>query len=95
MLYVIHAIDKPGHSEVRLANRDAHVEYVTSQSIKLVLAGPLLAEDHKTSMGTLLIIDARDMMEARAFADNDPYNRADLFSDVKITAWRKTVGWND
>ena len=95
MLYAIHAIDKPGHSDVRVANREAHVEYVTSQTIKLVLAGPLLADDQETSIGTLLIIDARDMAEAKAFADNDPYNQANLFANVSITAWRKTVGWND
>jgi len=95
MLYVIYAIDKPGQPNVRLENRDAHVKYVTSQTTKLVLAGPLLADDQETSIGSVLIVDAENMTEAKAFADNDPYNQANLFADIKITAWRKTVGWNE
>jgi len=95
MLYVIHALDKPGHVEVRRANMPAHVEYVKSQSVKLVLAGPLMAEDHQTPIGTVLVVDAENLAAAQAFADGDPYRKADLFAEVRVNAWRKTIGWVD
>ena len=95
MLYVIHAIDKPGHLQVRLDNRPAHVEYVKSGPSRLLLAGPLMEEDHETPKGTLLIIEAENLEAARAFAEKDPYNRANLFAEVTVTALNKTMGWND
>ena len=94
MLYVIHAIDKPDHLQVRLANRPAHVEYVKSGPNKLLLAGPLMQEDHETPKGTLLIIEAENLEEAEAFASNDPYNQAGLFAEITVTALNKTMGWN-
>ncbi len=95
MLFIIHALDKPDHLEHRKANQPAHVEYVKSRDVKLVLAGPIFAADGETMKGSLLIIDAPDMEAAEAFAADDPYNKAGLFERVDVNAWRKTVGWVD
>ncbi len=45
MLFIIHALDKPDHLELRKTNQPAHVEYVKSGNVKLVLAGPIFAAD--------------------------------------------------
>jgi uncharacterized protein len=90
MLYVIHALDKPASGKIRDANRAAHVEYVKSQSVKLLLAGPLLADDNETSIGTLLVVDAPSRQLANDYANNDPYAKASLFKEVHVTAWKKT-----
>ena len=95
MLYVIHAIDKPGHLQLRLDTRPEHVEYVKSGPNKLLLAGPLMEEDHETPKGTLLIIEAENLEAAEAFAANDPYNQVGLFAEVTVTALNKTMGWTD
>jgi uncharacterized protein YciI len=38
------------------------------------------------------VLDVADLAAAQAWADNDPYAKAGLFSDVRIQAWKKVVG---
>ena len=33
-----------------------------------------------------------DLAAARAWAEDDPYNKAGLFSDVRIQEWKKVIG---
>ena len=90
MHFVIHAVDKPGHLQLRLDTRPAHLEYVKSGAAKLCLGGPLMEEDHETPKGTLIIIEAENLAAAENFAANDPYNKAGLFETVSVTALNKT-----
>lgn len=77
--------------EIRLANRDKHVEYVKSQSVKLLLAGPLMDEKTDDPIGTLLVVEANNRDAVESYAKNDPYNKAGLFSESQITPINITV----
>lgn len=90
MLYVIDCIDKVGHLQKRLDNRDAHLNYLTSFSEQLVMAGPFLSETGDM-IGSMLIMDFNTLQDAESFCTNDPYQLAGLFSEVAIRPWRKTV----
>jgi len=89
--YIIRSFDKADGLDIRLANRDKHVEYVKSQSVKLLLAGPLMDEETNNPIGTLLIVEADNRDAVENYAENDPYNKAGLFSESKITAINITV----
>jgi uncharacterized protein YciI len=89
-MYVLICRDKPGHLEVRKANRDAHLAYLAETGI-VRLAGPLL-DDAGGMVGSMLAIEAADRAGAEAFAAADPYARAGLFASVEIMAWRKVIG---
>ncbi len=56
MLFVLNCTDKLDHLNVRLDNRPAHLDYLKSQGSKVKLAGPFLAADHKTPIGSMVII---------------------------------------
>ena len=86
MQYIIRSFDKPDSQNIRLANRDDHVEYVKSQSVKLLLAGPLMNDETVNPMGTLLIVEADKRSDVESYAQNDPYNKAGLFAESQITA---------
>lgn len=90
MLAAIICTDKPDHLKVRLENREAHLAY-GRDSGKLLMAGPFLNESGDMC-GSLLILDVDDMAEAHAFAAEDPYALAGLFSDVRIEEWKKVIG---
>lgn len=90
ILCAVIATDKPGHLQVRLDNRDAHLAYA-KDSGKLVMAGPFIDENGGMS-GTLLVIEVANMQEAYDFADNDPYAKAGLFEKVRIEQWKKVIG---
>ena len=90
MLIALIARDKPGAIETRLANRAAHLDYITQTGV-VRQAGPLLDKDEQM-MGSLLILEVEDMEAARSWAAGDPYSKAGLFQDVELIAWKKVIG---
>ena len=82
--------DKPGALQVRKDNRDAHLAYIAETGV-VEMAGPFL--DAQGEMcGSLIVMDVTDMAEAQAWAGNDPYAKAGLFSDVRLQEWKKVIG---
>ncbi len=91
MLFFIHCTDKPGHENVRLENRPAHLGYLGGFMDQVFTAGPTLSEDSESMTGSVLIMDFIDMAAAQDFAENDPYNQAGLFESVTIKPWKKVL----
>lgn len=89
MAFVLECLDKTGALDIRLANRPAHLAYLEARLDTIIVAGPLLADDGKTPVGSLLILDLETRAEAEAFAAADPYAQAGLFERVSIRAYRK------
>jgi uncharacterized protein YciI len=95
MLFVIHALDKPGSLPVRLANYEAHKAYLTgseAKGIRTVMSGPLVEDDGETMKGSCFVIDVADRATAEAFHRNDPFYQAGLWQPAAITAYIKRVG---
>lgn len=88
MPYAIITTFTPGTAERRAAVRDAHVDYLKSRSALLLAAGVLM-EVSSSPRGSLMLVDTEDAGEAQALADNDPFNRAGLLSEVSVLPWRK------
>lgn len=89
MLFAFTCQDRPGGVELRLQTRAEHLAYVDALKERLFLAGPLLADDGTTPLGSLLIVECVDRAAAEAFAANDPYAKAGLFTNVTIRPFRK------
>lgn len=90
MLYLIHCIDKPGHLQTRLDNREAHLAYVSEHAEQIHAAGPLISEE-EAMRGSVLIMDFPDRAAADTFCANDPYQLAGLFAQVHISRWKKVL----
>lgn len=90
-LYVLVCNDKPDSLELRLANREAHLAYARGFADRLKVAGPLLDEAGNMA-GSLLILEADSLEDARAFNLGDPYQKAGLFGSVQVTAFKATIG---
>jgi hypothetical protein len=88
MPYILECLDKPGSLELRLANRPAHLDYVERHVQHVVVAGPIMAADETTPIGSLLILNLPDRASVEAFAAEDPYAKAGLFGSVTIRPWR-------
>ncbi|MDL2399543.1 YciI-like protein [Rhizobium calliandrae] len=85
MLFAFVCKDKPGHLNVRMETRPAHVEYLNKLNAEgtLKMAGPFLDAEGKPN-GTLAIVSAETIEAAKAIADADPYTKAGLFENVEI-----------
>lgn len=88
MQFAILNHDKPNSVDLRMKVRPTHLDYLRAAGSKLMTAGPILAEDGQTPIGSLLIVEADDLAAARRFAENDPYARAGLFSSCTVWPWR-------
>jgi len=91
MNFALYCIDKDHHGHVRAENRPAHLDYLKSNLDRIVIAGPLLADGDGGVLGSLLVIEAADLSDAKAFADGDPYAKAGLFEYVTIMAFKKVL----
>ncbi|KIT15393.1 YciI-like protein [Jannaschia aquimarina] len=89
MLHALICTDKPGHLEVRKANREAHLAHLNADPFVLQ-AGPFVDEAGAMS-GSLILFDTEDRAHVEAFAAADPYAKAGLFADIRIEAWNRVV----
>lgn len=92
MLFLFVAKDKPGHLDMRLAVRPAHLTWLEEAGERLRLAGPILDPAGEKPVGSCLVIEAKDLRDATAFLATDPYAQAGLFGDVEIHPYRKVTG---
>ncbi len=89
--YFIYRVDKPGTKELRLRTRRAHLEYAAKLGETLVFAGPTLADDEETMIGSVWVVAASSKSEAEALAAADPYEQVDLFQSKLIQPLLKVI----
>jgi uncharacterized protein YciI len=91
MIFAITCLDRTDATGVRAATRPAHVDYLKSLGKTLVLAGPFLADDGTTAIGSFLLVEAADKPAAEAIAAQDPYAGAGLFASVTVQPYRLVI----
>ena len=57
MIYVFHLLDKPQGLDLRQRVRPEHKAYLAAVADRIAFAGPLLADDGTTMVGSVLAID--------------------------------------
>ena len=90
MLITLITQDKPNHLHVRMENRESHLDYI-EQTAVVEMAGPFLDMDGQMC-GSLIVLDVEDMASAKAWAENDPYNKVGLFENITLKVWKKIIG---
>lgn len=93
MLYALICRDNPANpANLRPDTRPAHLAYLRTLGEQVKCGGALLSDDESKALGSLLIIEANSLEDARAIAANDPYAQAGVFESVEIRPWRQAVG---
>jgi uncharacterized protein len=87
MLFALICTDKPNSIDLRMQVRPAHLAFLDKLGGSLKAAGPFVDDDGKPT-GSLVIIQADDLADAKAIAAQDPYAIAGLFSSVDIKPWK-------
>lgn len=95
MFFVIHATDKgdalPTRAKYYRAHR-AHLDEAGSQGIAVLMAGPLVADDGETPVGSLFVLEAKDRAAVDAFTRSDPYHLNGVWETVDIHFFNKKRG---
>ncbi|WP_424992935.1 YciI family protein [Oceaniradius stylonematis] len=94
MPFVVHCIDRPDAGDLRRRTRAEHLEYMIAHNERVAFGGPLQNEDGSKVIGSLMVLsyDTREAVEA--FLDAEPYSRAGLFSELRISRFRQMVPEN-
>jgi uncharacterized protein YciI len=87
MLFALVALDRPNSVDRRMAIRPEHLKHLDTLGEQLVLAGPFL-NDKEEGVGSIVIIEAETLDEARELFNRDPFVRENLFDQVTIKPWR-------
>ena len=90
MLFALVAFDQPNHVAKRLELRPEHLKFLESLGDGLKLAGPYL-NDKDEGIGTIVLLEAANLEEARATFARDPYYQAGLFDTLSIKPWRLSI----
>ena len=88
MLYVFHLIDRADAGDLRTRVRPEHKAYLADVADRIAFAGPLLADDGRTMVGSLLVIEFADREAARGWLDGEPFTRAGLYTSRQVHAFR-------
>jgi uncharacterized protein YciI len=98
MLYMILGHDVPNSLPMRKESRPAHVERLKLLQAqgRLILAGPRPAIDAIDPgaagfVGSLVVAEFADLASARAWADEDPYVKAGVYSHIDVQPFIKTM----
>jgi len=87
MLFMVHATDKPGALDIRLANRPAHLDWLTAADERIKAAGPWLGSDDKPA-GSLLIVEVESRAALDTWLATDPYAIVGLFASVEAAPYK-------
>lgn len=81
-------------AERRAAARADHLAWARAAGDIVRFAGPLLAEDGESMIGSCILIEVEDLAAAKAFHAADPYVKAGVFGQVRIheTKWGLGAG---
>jgi uncharacterized protein len=95
MLFVIHAIDRDGVIDVRLAHYDAHKAFVSDVAafdVQVAMSGPLVSDDGATVIGSLYIVEAPNREAVVRFNRADPFYAAGIWESISISAFIRRQG---
>ncbi len=93
MKFIIYTEDKPSSLDIRQANREAHINWLKTETkhVKLLTAGPWL-DDAEVMRGSMLIVEADSKDQVKTWLEADPYRHAGLTASTMIKAYIWAIG---
>ena len=85
MQFYVHGVDGEGVDERLGQLADAHWSYMDGYADRLVARGPTLSDDGGRHTGSVHVVHAATIEEARRFAFEEPYWLAGLYASVAVT----------
>lgn len=97
MIYVFVLMDRAGTTDLRNRVRQEHKAYLAQMAERIAFAGPLLADDGVSMIGSLLAIDFETRDSAMGWLRDEPFTRAGLYASVQVQAfanlWPQRAGF--
>lgn len=89
-LWAFHCTDGEHGAQLRERHLQAHLDHVKAHIGRYAVAGPL--KQGERTVGSLLVIHARDEQDARTFFESDPYFHAGVWQAIRCHELRAVAG---
>lgn len=97
MIHIFHLLDKPDGAALRQRVRPEHKIYLAAVADRIAFAGPMLADDGQTMVGSLLAIEFESRQAADAWLASEPFNLAGLYASREthgfVNLWPQRTGF--
>lgn len=97
MIFAFHLIDHLDSGSLRDRVRPEHKAYLAQVAERIAFAGPLLADDGQTMIGSLLAIEFESRAQALAWLADEPFTLAGLYALQQVYAfenlWPQRTGF--
>ena len=91
-LFVIIRKDGPDSAQARKEHLQAHMAYSEENFERFMIGGPMRETTYAMPVGSVMIIKAESLDDARAFADEDPFAKAGAFASTEVYYFRAGLG---
>jgi len=97
MMFSIKIYDIKGSQKLRDIHRQAHLDYLKSFDAKTLFAGPFLAEDNETELGSMRLLDFPGRAAAEKHVADEPFIIGGGQERPAVHRWRPGVPhtWRD
>ena len=99
MLFVVQCLERPESREERSQHLNETLEffgqaldYFAQARERLVLAGPLLADDNEETIGSMWVLNAASRADLDGFLEAGPFFKSALCHSVSVHQWLVLIG---
>jgi uncharacterized protein len=90
--FLVHSRDTPGSGAMLDRLAEQHWGYMDRFAGQLVARGPTISDDGEQHTGSVHILAAGGALEARRFAEEEPYHRAGLYAATTVVRFVNLLG---
>jgi uncharacterized protein YciI len=91
MFFLFTFDNAPGSDARRAATVELHRAYLKQTVGRLLAGGPVMEADGETLQGGLYIIEAETAASAQEWVNADPFTKAGIRVNMRLSQWRKAV----
>ncbi len=92
-LFIMIGHDRPDSAERRVRNREQHLAHIGAldRDGRIAYAGPIRDDADERSIGSVIVLSAAGLEEARSLVDRDPYVTAGVFESVSVSPFKQVL----
>jgi uncharacterized protein YciI len=84
--------DGPQSAEARKAHLGGHLEHVERHWTRYVTAGPIREPGGEALVGSVFLVLAQDLADAKALMEGDPYISCGMYDSIDYKEFSNSIG---